>query len=73
MNMKKFQKNMGTLDRALRFVFAGIIVYLYLDGILHGTLAYVLLLLAIATLYTGISGYCPLYPLFGWNTCKSKK
>ncbi|MCB0456408.1 MAG: DUF2892 domain-containing protein [Flavobacteriaceae bacterium] len=70
MNLKK---NMGTWDRAIRFVIAITILILYFTNIISGTLAVVLLLFAVATSFTGITGYCPLYPIFGWNTCKIKE
>ncbi|MCB0440582.1 MAG: DUF2892 domain-containing protein [Alteromonas sp.] len=61
---------MGKLDRVLRFVLAAVIIGLYFFGILNGLTAIILLTFALATTLTGITGYCPLYPLFGWNTCK---
>ncbi|MEZ4874967.1 MAG: DUF2892 domain-containing protein [Flavobacteriaceae bacterium] len=67
------KKNMGTIDRGLRFVIAIIIVTLYFTGTLNGIWAIVLLVFAVATTFTGVSGYCPLYPIFGWNTCKRKE
>lgn len=69
----KLPKNMGRIDRLLRFVAAIIIVTLYVTGILTGWLAILLLIFAVATSLTGITGFCPLYPIFGWNTCKVKE
>lgn len=69
----KLSKNMGDWDRLLRFAIAIILGYLYFAGYLHGTWAWVLLLFAVATSLTGFTGFCPLYPIFGWNTCKRKK
>ena len=69
----KLPKNMGTWDRAIRFVIAITILILYFTNFISGTLAIVLLLFAAATSFTGITGYCPLYPIFGWNTCKIKE
>ena len=64
----KLPKNMGKFDRAIRFILA-----IYFTGIIDGFWGILLLLFAIATTFTGISGFCPLYPIFGWNTCRIKK
>lgn len=69
----KFQKNMGTLDRALQFIVAGIIIILYATGSIDGWVAIVFGFFAIATSFTGLTGFCPLYPIFGWNTRKVKE
>ncbi|MEZ4777929.1 MAG: DUF2892 domain-containing protein [Flavobacteriaceae bacterium] len=69
----KLPRNMGRWDRVIRFVIAITILILYLTNIISGTLAIVFLVFAVATTFTGITGYCPLYPIFGWNTCKMKE
>ena len=68
----KLAKNMGSIDRALRFIIAIILVTLYFTETVTGFWGIVLLFFAIATTFTGVSGFCPLYPIFGWNTCKMK-
>ncbi|MAO07176.1 MAG: hypothetical protein CL596_00525 [Alteromonas sp.] len=67
------KKNMGLMDRGIRFIIAIVILTLYFTGKIDGVLAILLLGFALATTFTGISGYCPLYPIFGWNTCKKKE
>jgi hypothetical protein len=69
----KLPKNMGNFDRAIRFIIATILVTLYFTGIVSGFWGIILLLFTIATTFTGVSGFCPLYPVFGWNTCKMKE
>jgi len=69
----KLPKNMGRIDRLLRFVAAAIILTLYFTGVVSEWIAIVLLAFAVATSLTGITGFCPLYPIFGWNTCKVKE
>jgi len=66
------KKNMGGLDRIIRFVAAAIVVVLYATGLLQGTLAYVLLALAVIFVLTSFVSFCPLYALVGLNTCKVK-
>ncbi|WP_083478251.1 YgaP family membrane protein [Lacinutrix himadriensis] len=65
--------NMSGLDKGIRIVMAITIAILYWQNIIHGTLAYVLLALAIIFVLTSLVSFCPLYTLFGINTCKVKK
>ena len=66
------KKNMGTLDKSVRIAVAIIIALLYYFNILEGTLAYILMAVSIIFLITSVINFCPLYTLFGWNTCKRK-
>lgn len=63
-------KNMGTLDRIIRFVFVAAVAVLYFTGVLSGTLALILGILAVVLLVTGIVGFCPLYAPFKLSTIK---
>lgn len=54
-------KNMGTVDRVIRFLFAVVVAVLYFTGVIIGTLALVLGILAGVLLLTSILGFCPLY------------
>ena len=67
------KKNMGGLDRIVRFIVAAIIAVLYFTGTISGTLAYVLLVLGVIFVATSFISFCPLYALVGLNTCKMKK
>jgi len=49
------------------------IALLYYFDIIQGTLAYVLMALAIIFLITSFISFCPLYKPFGINTCKTKR
>lgn len=66
------KKNMGGMDRIVRFIVAAGVAVLYYTGLIEGTLAYVLLALATIFLLTSFVSFCPLYRLFGINTCKIK-
>ena len=61
-------KNMGTIDRIIRFVFALAVAVLYFTGVLSGTLAIILGILAGVFLLTSILGFCPLYVPFKLST-----
>lgn len=54
-------QNMGTADRTLRIVIAAVIAGLYMTGMITGTLAIVLGIIALVFLLTGIIGFCPAY------------
>lgn len=66
------KKNMGGLDRMIRLGVAAIIGVLFLTGTITGTLAYVLLVLAVVFALTSFISFCPLYTLIGLNTCPLK-
>ncbi|APY09106.1 hypothetical protein BWZ20_12680 [Winogradskyella sp. J14-2] len=66
------KKNMGSLDKGIRIIIAIAIALLYYFNVIEGTLAYVLMVLAIIFLLTSFISFCPLYFPFGWNTCKRK-
>ncbi|MDH5603653.1 MAG: DUF2892 domain-containing protein [Cyclobacteriaceae bacterium] len=59
------EKNLGALDRIIRLVVAATIAVLYFSGIISGTLAIVLLVVAGILVLTSLITFCPLYALFG--------
>jgi hypothetical protein len=67
------KKNMGNLDRTVRFVIAAALIALYYNGTISGVLGIVLVVLAIVFFLTSFMGFCPLYLPFGIRTCKTKK
>ncbi|KPM32202.1 Hypothetical protein I595_1851 [Croceitalea dokdonensis DOKDO 023] len=66
------KKNMGGTDRMVRFILALIVLALFYFNVVQGTLAYVLLALSGIFVLTSLVSFCPLYTLFGPNTCKLK-
>jgi len=67
------KKNMGNTDRIIRIVIAIVIAALYFTNVITGTLGIVLLVIAGVFLLTSLVSFCPLYTLFGMNTCPAKK
>lgn len=67
------KKNMGNADRIIRILVAAAIAVLYFTGTISGTLAYVLLGVGAIFLLTSLFGSCPLYSVFGMNSCGVKK
>ncbi len=63
-------KNMGTVDRIIRFVFAVAVAVLYFTGVISGILAIILGILAAVFLLTSLVGFCPLYAPFKLSTIK---
>jgi len=70
MNLKS---NMGMVDKVLRILISVVIGYLYYAHVIEGTVAIILLVLAIVFVLTSIVGTCPLYLPFGINTRTDKK
>jgi len=66
------QKNMGTVDRALRTLLALLVAVLYFTGRIGGTLALVLGVLAVVFLLTSFVGWCPLYSPLRLSTRKPR-
>lgn len=66
------KKNMGNADRGIRIILAAVFAYLFFSGTVTGTVSYVLLAFAAVFVLTSLVSFCPLYPLLGINTCKTK-
>lgn len=64
------KKNMGSLDRGFRAVLALLVAVLYFTGVINGTVAIVLGVLALVFLATSFVGTCPLYLPFGLSTLR---
>lgn len=63
--------NVGTVDRVVRLVVAAAAIYVGLVS--PGILKYVGFSAAGVMLVTALAGFCPLYTLFGINTCPVKR
>lgn len=64
------KKNMGTVDRTIRFLAALVIIGLYATGQLTGNTTIVLGIVALLLLGTSLTGFCPIYPLLKISTIK---
>jgi hypothetical protein len=64
------KKNIGNYDVYLRLILGVVFVSLFATGSLVGGFSYVLLLLGLVLVSTAWFRYCPIYSLFGINTCK---
>ncbi len=62
------RKTMGTADRVIRTVLAVVIAVLYFTGVIGGTLALILGIVAVIFLLTSLVSWCPGYLPFGIST-----
>ena len=67
------KKNMGNLDRVIRFVLAVTVLVLYLTDLISGTAAIILGILAVIFVVTSFVGFCPLYVPFNLSTKTKEK
>ncbi|OPL19251.1 MAG: hypothetical protein AVO35_11780 [Candidatus Aegiribacteria sp. MLS_C] len=66
------KKNVGRTDRIVRASLAVLVGILYLAGVIEGTPAIVLGVVALALLFTSVTGFCSFYVPFGISTVKEK-
>lgn len=66
------KSNAGTVDRLVRVVLGALLMagWMYNQGT---TLGWVMLVVGIIALATGLLGSCPLYSVLGINTSKAKE
>lgn len=72
-------KNVGTIERSLRILGGGLAAVIGLFVLLPspasvgaGVLGVTLVLLGLDFVFTGLTGYCPLYHRLGWSTARAK-
>jgi hypothetical protein len=66
------KKNMGTVDKVIRVLVAVVVLILYFTHVISGTLAIILIILAVVFVATSLLGFCPLYLPFGLSTRKKE-
>jgi hypothetical protein len=67
------KKNMGTLDKYIRMALASVVLLLSIFNVINGTLAYILISLAMFFALTSLFSFCPLYLPFKTDTREKKK
>lgn len=67
------KKNIGTTDRIVRIVLALVFIALYFTGNITGLIGIALMILSVVFVATGFMSFCPLYAIFGLNSCPAKK
>lgn len=66
------KKNVGSIDKAIRIVLAAVVVLLNYFEVINGTMAIILLVVAMVLVVTSFANFCPLYAMLGKSTCKIK-
>jgi hypothetical protein len=62
--------NVGSVDRAVRWIAGVALILLGVFGVLQGTVAIIGYVVAAIALITGTMSYCPLWAVFKINTRK---
>lgn len=71
-------QNVGTPERWLRVIGGAVLIFIGLAYLLAGSgsvfalaLGLIFILLGADFIFTGITGYCPLYSRLGWSTART--
>lgn len=64
------KKNVGSLDRLIRIIFAIAMVVLYITGQITGTNGMILLIIGLILGITGLISLCPIYMMLGLSSKK---
>jgi len=62
--------NVGNIDKIIRITLAVLVAILYFTNVISGTLGIILLILAGVLVLTSLVSFCPIWAVFGVNTCK---
>ena len=65
--------NIGSLDKFIRIGLAIVLIILFYNSTLTGTLGIVALLVALILTITSLVNFCPLYTIFKMNTISKKE
>lgn len=63
---------MGSTDKIIRIILALVFIVLFYMNVVTAPMSYILLALSAVFVLTSLVSFCPMYPLFGINTCKKQ-
>ena len=66
------KKNVGSIDKIIRYLLAVLFIILFFTHVVTGILGYVLLALAAILIVTSLLSFCPLWWIIGIKTNKTK-
>ena len=66
------KKNVGSIDKIIRLIIAVVAIYAAYTGMVASPWNYVLYAVAVIMVGTSFMGSCPLFSIFGINSCKVK-
>ncbi len=64
------KKNVGSVDKVIRLIIAIVAVYIAYNGMVASPWDYVLYAVGAIMVLTALSGRCPIFSIFGLNSCK---
>ena len=64
------KKNVGTIDKVIRIIFAIAVIVLFLTNVISDVLGMVLLAVSAILVATSMLGVCPLYMILRLNTAE---
>jgi uncharacterized membrane protein HdeD (DUF308 family) len=70
--MKTGEKNVGTIDRAIRIILGLVLIGVFALNLVAAPWSYLVVLIGLIALVTGVFGTCGLYSLLGMNTMGKK-
>ena len=70
--MKIGEKNVGMIDRVIRIIFGIVLLYLFAVNMVAAPWSYLVALIGLILLVTGVVGTCLLYSMIGMNTLGKK-
>jgi hypothetical protein len=68
LNLSTMKKNLGSIDRVIRFLIAVAIITFYFTNQINGTIVIGILALSAIFFLTSFIGFCPLYFLLDLNS-----
>jgi len=67
------KKNVGNVDKIVRWVISLLLLGLYFTDVVTGTLGIIFIVVAVILIVTTFISFCPLYLPFGIRTNKDKE
>jgi hypothetical protein len=65
-------KNIGSVDKIIRYVLAAILIVLFVLNVVSGLLGYILLAVAAIFIVTSLLSFCPIWWMLGIKTNTAK-
>lgn len=66
-------KNVGSVDKVIRYIIAIVAIYIAYKGLVASPWDYVLYAVAAIMVLTALLSWCPIFLIFGLNSCKVKE
>jgi len=66
------KKNVGSIDKIIRLIIAIAAIYAAYTGMVASPWNYALYVVAVIMVATSLMGSCPIFSVFGINSCKVK-